>query len=292
MLYSFSIKSKEILHFVQNDKMEKIKIQLGRVQETLLLPLVSRAKETEYKNPLLNDTKAVDLFNQLDVDRKKLLRNITEIGVHGLCYRAYRMDEAIKEFLRKHPNGKILDIGAGLDTTYYRCDNGTALWYDLDLPDSIALRTQLLPPPNDRVKYIAKSMLDYSWIDDIGDIRQGLFITVPGVLPYFREEDVRDFLSTLAQRFRGAEIMFDVISQFGKFFVDMRIKSAGMKEAHLEWGILDPKTVTDWSKHIELVRTIKFFEDMPKSNQRPFTKIAMQFNKMFDMTQLFHLRFV
>ena len=135
-------------------------------------------------------------------------------------------------------------------------------------------------------------MLDYSWIDDIGDIRQGLFITVPGVLPYFREEDVRDFLSTLAQRLRGAEIMFDVISQFGKFFVDMRIKSAGMKEAHLEWGILDPKTVTDWSKHIELVRTIKFFEDMPKSNQRPFTKIAMQFNKMFDMTQLFHLRFV
>jgi O-methyltransferase involved in polyketide biosynthesis len=41
------------------------------VQETLLLPLVSRAKETEYKKPLLNDTKAVELFNQLDVDRKK-----------------------------------------------------------------------------------------------------------------------------------------------------------------------------------------------------------------------------
>jgi O-methyltransferase involved in polyketide biosynthesis len=150
--------------------MKKIAIQLGRVQETLLLPLVSRAKETEYKKPLLNDTKAVELFNQLDVDRKKLLRNITEIGVHGLCYRAYKMDEAIKVFLQQHPNGKILDIGAGLDTTYYRCDNGKALWYDLDLPDSISLRKQLLPEPNNRVRYIAKSMLDYSWIDDIGDI--------------------------------------------------------------------------------------------------------------------------
>jgi len=42
----------------------KIKVKLGRVQETLLLPLVSRAKETEYKNPLLNDTKAVGLFKQ------------------------------------------------------------------------------------------------------------------------------------------------------------------------------------------------------------------------------------
>ncbi|HNK75600.1 MAG TPA: hypothetical protein PKG70_12170, partial [Chitinophagales bacterium] len=91
----------------------KIKVKLGRVQETLLLPLVSRAKETEYKNPLLNDTKAVGLFKQIDVDKKKLLRNITEIGVHGLCYRAYKMDEAIRTFLQKHPNGKILDIGAG-----------------------------------------------------------------------------------------------------------------------------------------------------------------------------------
>lgn len=271
---------------------KKISIQLGRVQETLLLPLVSRAKETQYKNPLLNDTKAVELFNQLDVDRKKLLKNITEIGVHGLCYRAYKMDEAIKEFLLKHPNGKILDIGAGLDTTYYRCDNGTALWYDLDLPDSIGLRTQLLPPPNDRVKYISKSMLDYSWIEDIGDISNGLFITIPGVLPYFKEEDVKAFLTSIAPKLKGAELMFDVISQFGKFFVDMRIKRAGMKEAHLEWGILDPKKITNWSKHIELVRAIKIFEDMPKSNQSTITKVAMRFNKVFDMTQLFHLRFV
>jgi len=271
---------------------KKIKIQLGRVQETLLLPLVSRAKETEYKNPLLNDTKAVELFNQLDVDRKKLLSNITEIGVHGLCYRAYKMDEAIKAFLQQHPNGKILDIGAGLDTTYYRCDNGKALWYDLDLPDSIALRKQLLPEPNNRVCYIAKSMLDYSWIEDIGDISNGLFITIPGVLPYFKEEDVREFLTTIASKLKGAEIMFDVISNFGKFFVDARIKKAGMKEAHLEWATLNPKTVTDWSKHIELIRTIKIFEALPKSNLRLATKIAMHFNKLLDITQLFHLRFV
>lgn len=272
--------------------MKKIPIQLGRVQETLLLPLASRAKETEYKHPLLNDIKSAELFKQLDVDKKKLLRNLTEIGIHGLCYRAYKMDEAIRAFLQKHPNGKILDIGAGLDATYYRCDNGTALWYDLDLPDSIALRTQLLPPPNDRVKYIAKSMLDYSWINDIGDISNGLFITIPGVLPYFKEDDVRAFLTTIAPQLKGAEIMFDVISHFAKFFVDIRIKAAGMKQAHLEWGIIKPETVTNWSQHIELVKTIKFFEDAPNSNYRITTKIAMQINKLMDMTQLFHLHFV
>jgi O-methyltransferase involved in polyketide biosynthesis len=271
----------------------KITIQLGRVQETLLLPLVARAKETHYKFPVLNDTKAAELLEKLHVNEKKLARNLTEIGTLGLCYRALKMDEAIREFLKKHPQGKILDIGAGLDTTYYRCDNGKALWYDLDLPDSMSLRRELLPPPNERVTYIAKSMLDYSWIDDIGDISMGLFITIPGVLPYFREEDVKAFLTTIAERLTGAEILFDVISQFGKFFVDMRIKNAGMKEAHLEWGILDPKTVLNWSPHIQLVRSIKMFEgSSTKIAKNISTRLAMRFNRMLDMTQLFHLKFV
>lgn len=272
---------------------EKINIQLGSVQETLLLPLVARAKGSHYRNPLLKDTMATELLEKLHVDEGKLAFHLTEIGTLGLCYRARKMDEAIMAFLQKHPDGKILDIGSGLDTTYYRCDNGKALWYDLDLPDSMALRRELLPPPNERVTYIAKSMLDYTWIDDIGDISNGLFITIPGVLPYFKEADVRAFLCTIAERLKGAEVMFDVISQFGKFFVDIRIKRAGMKEAHLEWGILDPETVLSWSSHLQLVKTLKMFEGTPPAAAKnPLTRLGMRFNRLLDMTQLFHLRFV
>ena len=270
----------------------KIKIELGRVQETLLLPLVSRAKDAEKKQPLLNDIKALEIYRQLDINKKKILQNLTTIGILGLAYRAYSMDKVIKDFLKKHPKGKILDIGAGLDTTYYRCDNGKALWYDLDLPDSIALRTQLLPPPNKRVTYLSKSMFDYSWIDDIGDISNGLLITIPGVLPYFKEDEVKTFLTTIAPKLKGAEIVFDVISEFGKFFVDMRIKKAGMKEAHLEWAILQPQIITGWSKHIALVNTIKFFDDISIPKQQLHIRTALYFNKILDIAQIFHLKFV
>ena len=272
---------------------EKLKTTLGRVQETLLLPLVSRATETTFKHPILNDKKSVEILNQLDVNYKKLQRNMREIGIYGLCYRAYKMDDVVRKFLKKHPKGKILSIGAGLDTTYYRCDNGTAIWYDLDLPDSMELRNKLLPPPNKRVTYIAKSMFDYTWIDDLGDISGGLFIQIAGVLPYFKEKDVKALLTHIAPKLKGAEIMFDVISEFGKFFVNIGIKQSGMKEANLEWGVLKPKTVTDWSRHIELVKTYKFFKDMPATaNPKVQTKSAMLINKIFDMSQMFHLRFV
>ncbi len=271
---------------------KKIKIQLGSVQETLLLPLMARAKDAQDRNPILSDKEAIKLIERLDVDQDKLLRNLTEIGILGLCYRASKIEEAIQTFLQKYPNGKILDIGAGLDTTYYRCDNGEALWYDLDMPDAMQLREQLLPPPNKRVTYIHKSMFDYSWIDDIGDISNGLFITIPGVLPYFKEEEVSTFLSTIASRLKGAEVMFDIISQFGKFFVDMRIKGAGMKAAHLQWGILEANKITYWSRHIELIRTLKIFENSAVQRAKSIsTKIMMRANQAMDMTQLVHLRF-
>lgn len=270
----------------------KIKINLGRVQETLLLPLAARAKEAKYRHPILIDTKAIELMNMLDVDRKKLLANMTRIGIHGLAYRAKLMDDSIMQFLEKHPVGKILDIGCGLDTTFYRCDNGKASWYDLDLPDSIALREQLLPIPDCRVKYIAKSMLDYSWMDDIGDISKGLFITIPGVLPYFEEEDVKAFLVTIAQRLKGAEIMFDVISNLGKFFVDRRIKSAGMKQAHLEWAVLKIEDVSNWSPHIEVVKAHNFFDNINTSTYPFYLRNAMRINQFMDMTQIFHLKFI
>jgi len=62
----------------------------------------------------------------------------------------------------KHPRASVVNIGAGLDTTFYRVDNGLIHWYDLDLPAVFDIRRRLLPEP-DRVTYIAKSFLDPSW---------------------------------------------------------------------------------------------------------------------------------
>lgn len=49
------------------------------------------------------------------------------------------------EILRDHPDAVIVNLGAGLDTTFQRIDNGRIFWYGLDLPDSIDLRKRLIP---------------------------------------------------------------------------------------------------------------------------------------------------
>ncbi|MEM7180576.1 MAG: hypothetical protein AAF518_06675 [Spirochaetota bacterium] len=48
-----------------------MKVELGAVQETLLIPLLGRAMETKKANGILQDTKAVSIVEQLDYDFSK-----------------------------------------------------------------------------------------------------------------------------------------------------------------------------------------------------------------------------
>ncbi|EPS50208.1 hypothetical protein CFSAN002368_15253 [Clostridium botulinum A1 str. CFSAN002368] len=46
----------------------KVKVELNNIQSTLLIPLWSRAKETEMSNPIINDQIAYQLVKKLDYD--------------------------------------------------------------------------------------------------------------------------------------------------------------------------------------------------------------------------------
>lgn len=273
-------------------KTDKIQLQLGIVQETLLLPLLARAEESNRVDSLLNDKQAFELVNHLDFDQKNASTQMMEAGIIGLAVRALKMDREIKRFLATHPHGKVLNIGAGLDTAFSRCDNGSVLWYDLDLPDSMEVRKKLIPPANDRVTYLAKSMFDYTWIDDIGDISGGLFIIIPGVLPYFKEEQVKSFFLSIAPILSDAQVMFDATSHLGKLIIGRQIKKAGMPQADLGWGIISPSQIESWSPHIKVIRAEKFFKGIERKKSYAFqTRNVMFWNDFFSTTQLFHIRF-
>jgi O-methyltransferase involved in polyketide biosynthesis len=272
--------------------LEKINLELGVVQETLLLPLLARAEESKWKDSILGDIKAQELISKLDFDYKNVARQIMEPGILGLAVRGLKMDREIRRFLATHPNAKVLNIGAGLDTAFYRCDNGLVRWYDLDLPDSMSIRKKLLPEANDRVTYLAKSMFDYSWIEDIGDISEGLFIIIPGVLPYFKEALVKSFFINIAPKLPGAHVMFDTTSNLGRLIIGRQIKKAGMTNASLDWGIISPSQMENWSEHIKIVQAEKFFKGIErKKSYSKSTRSIMLWNDLFSTTQLFHIRF-
>jgi O-methyltransferase involved in polyketide biosynthesis len=202
---------------------DKIKIKLSGVSASMLGCLWGRAQVSKQYSSLFYDEKAVELVEKIDYDfstsdvpfegiwfniSRKL--NLPEFGLFTL--RARQFDEKVKAYIAEHPHASVVNIGAGLDTTFYRVDNGLVHWYDLDLPAVIDIRRQLLPEP-DRVTYIAKSLLDPSWCDDIEQTEDGVFMIAGGVIHFFEEAQIRQFFSMLADNFPGGEIVFNVLSR-------------------------------------------------------------------------------
>ncbi len=270
----------------------KLRPELGAVQETLLLPLIGRVEISKRHKDFFYDEKAVEIFQKLQFDKKKAKRNMGEAGLLAMAVRAIKMDKAINDFILRHPNATILNVGAGLDTAYWRVDNGSIKWVDLDLPDSIELRNHFLPP-SDRNPHLEKSVFDPSWIDDLGDISDGLFIQVPGVFPYIDRTTIIDFFKSIPQLLPKAEIIFDVVSTSGKFWITQGIKRSGMKGAELKWGINDAREILKWSNNVEIVKQQSYFDNIKRSSDfHIFTNIGMVMNDIIKLSQLYHLKFV
>jgi O-methyltransferase involved in polyketide biosynthesis len=201
----------------------KVKVKLSGVSVSMLRCLWARAQLSKEYSSLFYDEKAIELVEKIDYDfstsdmpfegimfnisRKG---NVPEFGLFTL--RAKQFDEKIKAYIAERPTASVVNIGAGLDTTFYRVDNGLIHWYDLDLPAVIDIRRQLLPEP-DRVTYIAKSLLDPSWCKDIKYTENGVFMIAGGIFMWFDKSQVQQFFLTLADNFPGGEIVFNVLSR-------------------------------------------------------------------------------
>jgi O-methyltransferase involved in polyketide biosynthesis len=264
---------------------------LEGVPKTLLLPLFGRAKYTLEGSPLIKDEKAVEIAQRLDFDFEKLSEQIGENAGIWWAVRAYQIDKALNQFLKENPKATVVNLGAGLDTSFYRHDNGLLKWIDIDLPEVIDLRKQLLPE-EDRVIQVAKSALDYSWIDLLTDAKDGVFIIAGGLLFYFLPDEVKGLLVELAERCPGAQIIFDVISPKGLEQANKLVASAGMASARLQWGVRSAAEITAWSSKIQVVSAKPYFYGVVMRFKLPLKFYFVVFkNLFFKDASMYHLKF-
>jgi O-methyltransferase involved in polyketide biosynthesis len=239
---------------------EKIAVDLGSVQKTLLLPLWGRAVETRKSRPLLVDETAVAVMEKVDYDFSTIAAGINPISQMAWIMRSRYVDQTIHGFLQTHPSGTIVNIGCGLDTTFERVDNGFLRWYDLDLPDVINLRRQFIPE-SDRRTYIASSFLESDWLDQI-KVKDGVLFIAAGVLYYFQENEIRSFFIRLAEKFPGSEILFDASSPYGiKVANKLVIQRGGLDEkSYLTWGIDHAEVLEQWDTRFKVIETLYYFK--------------------------------
>jgi O-methyltransferase involved in polyketide biosynthesis len=243
---------------------EKVSVQLGNIQKTMLLPLWGRAVETRKKHPLLVDETAVAVMEKIDYDFSTITQGISSLSQYAWILRSRNTDRIIRAFLEKHPAGTIVNIGCGLDTTFERIDNGSVRWYDLDMPDAITLRKQFIKESARRT-FIASSFLDPDWLKTI-EVKEAVLFIAAGVLYYFQESDVKTFFERLASTFPGCEVAFDASSPYGiKMANEMVIKRGGLDEkSNLIWGLGCAEDLEKWDPRYKVTETSYYFRDNRK----------------------------
>jgi O-methyltransferase involved in polyketide biosynthesis len=211
---------------------------------------------------LLVDETAVRIIEQVDVDFSQLAENIDDLTRIGWIKRSLYTDRIVRGFLSRYPEGTIVNIGCGLDTTFERTDNGRLRWYDLDLPDVIELRCVFVQE-NARRKFIVASFLDEAWLKKI-EVNGNVLFLAAGVFYYFEGSQVRDFLLRLMHAYPGCELLFDVSSPLGVRIANKKVvESAGLDESsHLVWGLESKRELLAWDPGIQLIAVYYFFRTL------------------------------
>ncbi len=263
-------------------------IELGSIQETLLLPLWGRAVETQKQKPLLTDKKAVSILNSIPYDFTLISRNINKFIQFGWIARSIYFDKKIKAFIDVHPEATVVNIGCGLDTTFDRVDNGKIQWIDLDLPDTIDLRRNYIPE-SDRRRCIATSVFDTSWYDRV-EKGNHVMLLLAGVLYYFDESEVKRLFSDFHVFLPGVEAVFDYGSQRGIKLSNKRVlERGGMdKSALLKWGINNILEMEQWNSNIKVMSSIPLYREH-KKNFPPMERFGMSIADALRLMALAHV---
>lgn len=156
----------------------------------------------------------------------------------------------VRDYLKSHPKAAVVNLSCGFDNTGRSCDNGECWIYNLDFPDVIAVRNELLPA-GEREENIGCDLNDTAWFDKI-DAQDGAVFYAAGVFYYFLTDQVKALVQKMAERFPGGKLVFDAAGKSAvKVMLKTWIKDAQIKDVGAYFAVADAKRqLSGWSPDI------------------------------------------
>lgn len=251
---------------------QKIRIEKNSVQETLVLPLFGKAWAVRNYPDIFKDQDVQQIMDRVDYDFSALEKaaggNKGKIASLAAATRQAALVWEIRDYLKDHPKALVVNLGCGLDTAGHQADNGTCRFANVDFPNVIELREQLIPS-TEREKNIAADLNDFSWFEQIGfRPEEGVVFIASGVFLYFKKEDVRRLFVAMAEQFPGGRIAFDGQNQKGKD-VDLKALKASGIDISTNFALDKPEEeLKSWSDRFARVQWKKMSTGYIKPDRR------------------------
>lgn len=207
---------------------------LSSVELTTLLTEYARAVDSGRTEPILGDPMAAHTVGQIQYDFSSVGATASVVSLVAL--RAKIFDELIADFVNRHPDAVVVDLGAGLNSMFYRVGPPqTVDWYSVDLPRVIDLRTALLPGCGN-AHPIAADLAEAQWLDEIPRGRPTL-IVADGLFAFLTEPRIVDIVVRATEHFGTGVLTFNdygPVSRLNR--VAGKLATRGSNSPHSQWG--------------------------------------------------------
>lgn len=271
---------------------ERNRLTAHSIQHTMMIPLYSRAAAGRRFPEILRDHTAERIMAETKADLRGIRTVYDSEYAALLCLlRAERADDRVRDHLGRYPDATVINLGAGLDDTFGRIDNGRVRWYNLDLPDAIAYREQFLPA-TERSMNLAFSAFDLDWLAEVRVAAETpVLVLANGLFQYFPAVRIRSLVAGLCRRFASGELFFDAGSWFGIWVANQMVRWTGNTGAGMHFWVNRPDTLFEWSPRIVQVEVQTFFSGLPAATRlNPITRFMIWGAKLLGSARLISLR--
>ena len=252
---------------------------IGDIAATSFVTLYCHALETLSDDPVLSDPKSVEITTELNKTLSLSKNTLDRILVSGtldkklvvhIAIRAKKYDDSASNFLQRFPDGVVVNIGCGLDSRFLRIDNGRVVFYDLDLPEIIAIKKDFFKE-TERYHLIASSVLDSGWMAPVLRHKGPFLFMAEGVFMYLDEKEVRSLVLKIQETFRGSELVCEVVNSLWlrpllKKMLDFKMQRELHlgKDATFRSGIRDGREMEQWHSGIQFLDEWSYFDSEEK----------------------------
>ncbi len=224
---------------------------LTPVELTAFVTQYARAVDSRWPTPILGDTLAADIVGKIDYDFDGL--GVPASAIRQTALRAKLLDDRLRDFIGEHPDAVVVDLGAGLATPMQRvAPPETVDWFDVDLPNIIALRDEVVPT-EEHAHSVAASLADDSWTDGIPSDRPTMLIA-DGLLAFVDEQVIVNLFRHIPGHFRSGEV---ALNDYGRVSaLNIAAMKIGFSAVGTQWryrGFSDPHVPESWSPRLRLV---------------------------------------
>lgn len=226
------------------------------ISETMLLPLMGRAMETRRADGIINDPKSLEVFNRIDYDFNKFDGSDIKSSTARTVIRTCIIDRMVREFIERHTDATIVEIGCGLNTRFSRLDNGMLRWFDLDVKEVYRVWGEFFAE-DERRSFLPYSAFEEAWMKEV--IEKGshpyFFISEASVI-YFSGHMIKKLFINLKKYFPGCYYLFD--SATGDFLDMLSNSDDPLKycNADMRWCLEDIGVLNDWVGGVRVVKRV------------------------------------